>query len=151
MKGISHCLSDAEVVALAEMAHGHVGGDLKAVCLEGGEGNEQGCSETYLSLDLSLAQLVALDRYLGPHLREMVPTSADSYPPPPLSSLLERAVQQVCGRLREGPQTGEVREVDNTRTEQGGVRSSQHTSLLRLCSQRRCSTVPEQLRLLSFF
>ena len=46
MKGISHCLSDAEVVALAEMAHGHVGGDLKAVCLEGGEGNEQGCSET---------------------------------------------------------------------------------------------------------
>ena len=40
-----------------------------------------------LSLALFLAQLVALDRCLGPHLREMVPTSADPYPP--LSSLLE--------------------------------------------------------------
>lgn len=38
MKDITHCLSDLEVVSLAEMAHGHVGGDLKAVCLEGGGG-----------------------------------------------------------------------------------------------------------------
>ena len=35
VKGMTHCLSDLEVVSLAEMAHGHVGGDLKAVCLEG--------------------------------------------------------------------------------------------------------------------
>ena len=38
MKDITHCLSDGEVGALAEMAHGHVGGDLKAVCLEGLKG-----------------------------------------------------------------------------------------------------------------
>ena len=46
IKDITHCLSDVEVVAVAEMAHGHVGGDLKAVCLEGEEGREGDCSET---------------------------------------------------------------------------------------------------------
>ena len=50
VKGMNHCLSDLEVVSLAEMAHGHVGGDLKAVCLEGRggwAGGVTGCIEAH--------------------------------------------------------------------------------------------------------
>ena len=52
MKGITHCLTDEEVMALAEMAHGHVGGDLKAVCLEGLEGNRGVAVRSPLSIGL---------------------------------------------------------------------------------------------------
>ena len=66
MKGITHCLSDVEVVSVAEMAHGHVGGDLKAVCLEGEEeGREGGCSETHTTMaNLSMQSFKCFPTFL---------------------------------------------------------------------------------------